>query len=360
MSTGLTTLEVQYSEFIEHFVVEVNDKLNKVEKNLYELSEFVLDKCKEGKRFGKRKDEVFNDLCSHPDFKYSKVTLYHYTQTAQFIRQLPIVAGDNLPFTSMLEIAVAKLPQQEKIRIVQEIKENPVPREAIRQKIQAKRLEVYSPGEDKSWLIPFDCWQFQEPDPRFGIAGYPGRIPGQIVLNLIHYYMEGNNFLSVYPGSHTDKDVCNYLGKQCIELNQNVLQQWNIEDNSFDFVFHDPPYWHAKESDYRREDDLSHLSLEDFYKAIDFTARESKRALKEGGRVAFIIGNERNPYEDLAFNCYQIFKQYFTPIDRVIVPYAGNSAMHTAWAISRAKEKGIMLNGFRDLMVFMGKLLCQN
>jgi hypothetical protein len=357
MSASLTTSVTpsSYEEFIADFVAGVNEKLAKVEKNLYELGEFILNKCEEGKRFGKKKEDVFNDLCSHPNFRYSKKTFYNYAQTAEFIRKLPepsIPVDGKVPFTIVQEIAQAKLPQEEKIRLVGELAENPMREKVLRQKIQAKRLEIYSQSEDKNWLIPFDIWQFPTCDPRFGQAAYPGRIPGQIILNLIHYYMEGDVFLSVYPGSHTDRDVCRYLGKLCVELNQNVREPWNIEDNSIDFVFHDPPYWHAKAQVYKEANDLSHLSLVDFYKAIDFTAKESYRVLKTGKVVAIIIGNERNPYEDLAFKVYQIFREYFLPIDRIIVPYAGNSEMHTAWAIARAKEKKIMLNGFRDLTVF--------
>ena len=354
-SISLTISQTQYSRFLDDFVVGVNDRLIKVERNLYELGEFILVKCEEGKTFGKKKDEIFNDLCSHPNSKYSKSTLYHYKKTAEFIKQLPepkIPAGGNfIPFTSITEIAQAKLPQTEKLKLIEEVKQSPMPRQELRQRVQAKRLEVYPP-EDKNWLVPFDLWEFNVCDPRFGQAGFPGRVPGQIVLNLIHYYMEGNTFLSVYPGSHTDRDVCHYLGKTCIELTQNVRENWIIENNSIDMVFHDPPYWHAKASVYQRDDDLSHLSLIDFYQAIDFTARESRRVLREGGIVALIIGNERNPYEDLAFNIYQIFMHYFASIDRIIVPYSGTSAMHTAWSIARAKETKRMLNGYRDLMIF--------
>jgi len=353
-STGLTISETQYSNFINDFVDGVNSRLAGVEKNLYELGEFIVSKCEEGKAFNKKKDEVFNDLCSHPNFKYNKTTLYHYRQTAEFIKQLPepIVAGDNIPFTSIKEVAMAKLPQVEKIKLAEEIQQNPMPRQEVRQKVQARRLEIYPPSEDKKWLIPFDCWQFNTCDPRFGQVGFPGRIPGQIILNLIHYYMKDNIFLSVYPGSHTDRDACNYLGKTCVELNQDATQHWDIEDSSIDFVFHDPPYWHAKAKEYQGGNDLSHLSLGDFYQALDFTAKESQRVLKVDGIVAIIIGNERNAYEDLAFNVYQVFKHYFTPIDRIIVPYSGTSEMHTAWAIAKAKERGIMLNGYRDLLIF--------
>ena len=343
-----------YSNFVDSFAGEVNDRLTGVETNLYKLGEFILTKCEEGKIFGKKKDEVFNDLCSHPGFRYSKSTLRGYSQAANFIKQLPeeMLAGQHLPFTSVVQIATAKLPQKEKIKLLNEAQEVPTTRQVVRQKIQAKRLEIYPPSEDKDWLIPFDLWQFNTCDPRFGQAGYPGRIPGQIILNLIHYYMEGDIFLSVYSGSHTDRDACSYLGKKCIELAQNVLDPWQIETGSVDFIFHDPPYWHAKATEYERQDDLSHLPLDAFYQALEFTAKESQRTLKTNGKVAIIIGNERNPYEDLGFNVYQIFKRYLTPIDRLVVPYAGTSQMHTAWAIAHAKEARSMLNGFRDLIIF--------
>jgi hypothetical protein len=52
-----------------------------------------------------------------------------YVQTAEFIRRLPepvsIAVNGKIPFTCVTEIAQAKLPQDEKIKLISEWKENP-------------------------------------------------------------------------------------------------------------------------------------------------------------------------------------------------------------------------------------------
>ena len=80
-STPLTTSETKYSctkysSFTGDFVTGVNRRLAKFEESLYELGAFILSKCDEGEAFSKTKDEIFKDLCSHPNFKYSKHTLF--------------------------------------------------------------------------------------------------------------------------------------------------------------------------------------------------------------------------------------------------------------------------------------------
>jgi hypothetical protein len=68
--------ETKYSSFTGDFVTGVNKRLAKFEESLYELGVFIVIKCDEGEAFGKTKDEIFKDLCSHPNFKYSKHTLF--------------------------------------------------------------------------------------------------------------------------------------------------------------------------------------------------------------------------------------------------------------------------------------------
>lgn len=40
-----------------------------------------------------------------------------------------------------------------------------------------------------------DSWRFTGCDDRYGLPGFPGRIPGQIVENLLHFYTEPRNRL---------------------------------------------------------------------------------------------------------------------------------------------------------------------
>lgn len=133
-----------YNLFITEFAEGVNERLSFVEKNLYELGKYILERCEEGERlFGKSKREIFDDLCRHPAFKYSKVTLYGYRQTAEFLEQLPeeIIAGDNIPFNNLAEVAKAKLPQEIKEKVVRQLKPNQTRRE-IRQLVKETKREL--------------------------------------------------------------------------------------------------------------------------------------------------------------------------------------------------------------------------
>jgi hypothetical protein len=49
-------------------------------------------------------------------------------QTSEFLRQLPehILVDQNLSFASITQIANAKLPQEEKIKLLKEVNETPV------------------------------------------------------------------------------------------------------------------------------------------------------------------------------------------------------------------------------------------
>jgi hypothetical protein len=63
---------------------------------------------------------------------------------------------------------------------------------------------------------PTNLWHFHQCDPRFG-AEHPGRIPGQIMVNLLHLYTErGDLVLDLFAGSGTTIDVCRAMGRECV------------------------------------------------------------------------------------------------------------------------------------------------
>jgi hypothetical protein len=67
--------------------------------------------------------------------------------------------------------------------------------EEIDQATVARRLELMQNGKfaelhrlSPASLQLYDVWSFQSADEQYGIAGYPGRIPGQVVENLLWYF----------------------------------------------------------------------------------------------------------------------------------------------------------------------------
>ncbi|MBA4395754.1 MAG: hypothetical protein C0407_19555, partial [Desulfobacca sp.] len=62
-------------------------------------------------------------------------------------------------------------------KVVKKIREDP-----------PKETDLINEGpdqEEKRWLKLTTCWNFNSCDPRFGFQ-YPGRIPGQVVLNILY------------------------------------------------------------------------------------------------------------------------------------------------------------------------------
>ena len=60
-------------------------------------------------------------------------------------------------------------------------------------------------------------WYFSHCDPRFGVK-YPGRIPGQIPANLIHYFTQPNDLVVDLMAGHTWSPV------KRIEFNRELLR----------------------------------------------------------------------------------------------------------------------------------------
>ncbi len=79
--------------------------------------------------------------------------------------------------------------------------------------------------------------------------------------------------------------------------------------------------------------------------------------IKQTKYVAFIMGNQcgysnEDKFIDLGFECYQIFRRIFKPVQRIVVSYCGQASIHTPPNIANAKRDKHMLPGFRDLLVF--------
>lgn len=223
----------------------------------------------------------------------------------------------------------------------------------------------------------YTLWNIEACDPRFGLANYPGRMPGQIVYNFLYYFTDDNDLLvDTFAGSGTSIDVVKAMTAagmprriEAYDINppkaraQEIVKH-DIRDGFLnldvkaDAIILDPPHWHAKQGEYTNsESDLSNLKLEEFYHVMSKLANDCKGKLAENGCVGLLIGGENHDekFFDLSFDCYFIFKDAeFTPVERVMIPARG-FAGHTALWQHRAKENKFMLRGFRDFMIFRCK-----
>ena len=119
-------------------------------------------------------------------------------------------------FTQISDIVHAGLANDSKLGLLNEVymhdkanPDKPTTVQAVRAKIA--ELKERDPSA-KDWHRETDLWVFQDHDPRFGKDGYPGRLPGQAILNILDRWLPaGGVFLNAMCGSGTALDAAKYL-----------------------------------------------------------------------------------------------------------------------------------------------------
>ncbi|MGB9591356.1 MAG: hypothetical protein ACPL1K_02435, partial [Candidatus Kryptoniota bacterium] len=145
-------------------------------------------------------------------------------------------------------------------------------------------------------------WAFVVPDPRFGKAGYRGRLAGQIVANAIYHFTEpGAYIVDPFAGSGTIGDVIEKIpifGDRRYKMYDNEpaderIIQNNIflsgipeQSSSVDYVFLDFP-----EEFYSSIENVD-VALSNFRAKVKTTLRETKRVLRAGGRVSVVVSTD--------------------------------------------------------------------
>jgi len=217
-----------------------------------------------------------------------------------------------------------------------------------------------------NYIRPYNLWSFAEPLAGFG-KEYPGRMPAQIVINLLWYFTdEGDLVVDPMAGGGTTIDVCKIMNRKVMAYDiqpiREDIKKWDItqgfpdECSNAQLILLDPPYWQQKKGKYSAdESNLANLSLDEFYVKIEALFVDAQKILAPQGYLAFIIGStiKNIGREDHALKCYNIASQYFNLIYRIIVPYP--TQQYTGFDIVRVKENKQILNLYRDLMIFQKK-----
>lgn len=129
-----------------------------------------------------------------------------------------------------------------------------------------------------------------------------------------------------------------------------------LHGKNADLIILDPPYWKQKKGEYTsKKDDLSQLSLKEFYKAIQTIAKHSFENVKEGGYVAFIISDARvdGKNYDLTGKCKQCFYDVgFSYEEEIVVPYKSASSLSGGKWQKKAKEQKFLLREHRLLTIY--------
>lgn len=222
-------------------------------------------------------------------------------------------------------------------------------------------------GDDKpDWLKWFNVWRFNGVNKEFG-SDWPGRIPGQIVQNLlIHYTDRYDLVLDPMAGGGTTVDVCKAMGRRYAAFDLNPLKDkgvrkadtsegFPVDDGMVDLVFLDPPYWNIKDDQYIE----GSASAEDYDGWLDVMATmagESERVLNSDGKAALLVmaledETGDGQYRDLVVDCTQRFRDAgFSVEQRISAPIP--TEVKSGRDVKFAKENGRLLSINRDLIIY--------
>ena len=218
-----------------------------------------------------------------------------------------------------------------------------------------------------NWLRVYDVWNFAFRDPNLG-EEWPGNIPGQIAMNVIHYYTkEGDLVIDPMAGGGSTIDACKKLNRRCVAYDINPLKEKGIKYNDItkgfpnecencDLIFLDPPYYKINRPLYG-EQSVSALEIDEFNLFVIQLAKDCYKTVKVGGYTTFLMQNyytefaSLNGHIDLTVGAIVFFAGAgFKLASRINCPQS--SDVYSGWDIELAKQNGVMLNLVRDLLIF--------
>jgi len=223
-------------------------------------------------------------------------------------------------------------------------------RAAIREAKNPDRLE---------WVKYSDVWNIPACDDRYG-TDYPGRIPGQIVLNVLYYYTdEGDLVIDPMAGGGVTIDACAEFKRRCtafdiVPSRDDIIQvdataKWPLSQSA-DLVFIDPPYWSQMASDYGG---MASKPYDEYLEDMTNVFANSYDALREDGLLAVLIAPLaiQHGYTDIPFDFVAMCKDIgFKLIRRIYVPVSSQQV--GPQVVSNCKENQVMVALMRDLLIF--------
>lgn len=320
------------------------EKLNSFSAdNYWDLGKFLVEKIiptalKEG-IFG---EQIMKRMADVPGFKFPYSML---KQCQMFYTYYPDVEKRALPEIFYFDLATRvddsrKRTEYEKIAIA-----NKWTISDLQKKIREDEL---TRREDEKTKFGFDLkernvWSFDVPDPRFGKAGYKGRLAGQIIANALFYYTEpGWRIVDPMAGSGTTGDIMTsvpYFNNRTFKMydidpSSEGIQRANIvqtgipeQSGTVDYVFLDPPsdfYPRSEDSDFS----VSAAKAETMMK-LKTIVREGVRILKPKGRLSLVVETTVGNFGfiDFPFEVASVMKDLnMAPIGKVYLPRRGDAS----------------------------------
>ncbi|GEM_PF-1907292 len=244
-------------------------------------------------------------------------------------------------------------------------------KEALKNLRQIKRKEEFERAGQFP-LVPkiHNIWTFEKESKLFGIDGYPGAIPGGIVLNVLyHYTKEDDLVVDPMAGGGATADACRYMKRKCLSYDirpsREFIKEHDIREGfpqkarDCDLIFLDPPYWKIRASAYKHDPrDVASLSLEDYLCFLKKLAQDCYETVREGGHVAFLMQpylpepSEGDRIVDLPLLAHQYFLEVgFQEKNRFSIPLAREDKHKGDF--EKAERDGIFINLLRDLMIYV-------
>lgn len=172
-------------------------------------------------------------------------------------------------------------------------------------------------------------WDFGTREEGFGSHVFHGNCIPQVVKQcILRYSREGDLIIDSMSGSGTTLDVCKELGRKCLAFDINPTRSeikkadsanLPIMNNKASLVFIHLPYLDMVRYS-NNEDDLSTMSLDEFYVKLHAIFIELRRTLKPKGIICVLIGDKIKNGKNipLTFETYNILKKYFTYKDYAV------------------------------------------
>lgn len=197
---------------------------------------------------------------------------------------------------------------------------------------------------------------------------YAGVTPALIIYNMIWRYTDpGDTIVDPMCGSGTTIDVCKEEKRTAIgydihptrpDIIKNDARIIPLKDNSVDMVFIDSPY--GDNIKYNEEtDNIGNISAEseEFYDELEKVMKESKRILKDGKVLGWLIGDQwvKKQFTPVGIKIYERLCRHFEPVDIICVSRRSQYSNTGVWQ-NRARRFNFFLRGFKYLILVRKKL----
>jgi len=213
---------------------------------------------------------------------------------------------------------------------------------------------------------PYDVWNFAECCDLMGYE-YRGRIPGQIVLQLLYFFTEqGDLVVDPMAGSGTVVDACLLMKRRCLAFDNSpkshekrvdiregeALETIKSLKRKPDLIFLDPPYFKKLEDDYG-PDSISAFSRDEY---LTFFSELAGKAYESGAKRVALLMSDYTDDEDLNLHIFiweyvKLFTAKNWIVERHIMAPIPNQVIHPDFIEKFRKSKKLARLG-RSLVIF--------